>query len=211
MTNIKKSISVRLIRYFMQGLLIVTPISFTFYLSFKILDILDHIIPESAQELLKRIFHFHIPGLGVVIVVGIITSVGFLASSFFAKPILDFVENILKQIPLINFIYSSFKDFVDAFVGNNKKFRHPVLIKLNNDSNLSKLGFITQDDLDFFQIKDKIAVYVPHSYNFSGDLFIVNKESVTKVDASGAEVMKFIVSGGVTGFHTEEDATTAVK
>lgn len=91
MTNIKKSISVRLIRYFMQGLLIVTPIAFTFYLSFKILDILDQIIPESVQASLKSLIHFHIPGLGLMIMVGIILLVGSLASSFFAKPILEFI------------------------------------------------------------------------------------------------------------------------
>lgn len=211
MTNIKKSISVRLIRYFMQGLLIVTPIAFTFYLSFKILDVLDQIIPHSVQASLKSIIHFHIPGLGLMIMVGIILLVGSLASSFFAKPILEFIENILKQIPVVNFIYSSFKDFVDAFLGNNKKFRHPVLIRLNNDSNLHKLGFITQDDLDFLHIKEMIAVYVPHSYNFSGDLFIVNRENVSKVEASGAEVMKFIISGGVTGHHNDEEQSSNTK
>ena len=194
----------------MQGLLIVTPIAITFYLSFKILDILDEIIPDTVRAFLKSVFHFHVPGLGLIIVVGVTIMVGFMASSFFARPILDFIENILKQIPLVSFIYSSFKDFVDAFVGNNKKFRHPVLVKLNQSSDLHKLGFITQDDLEFLKIKDKIAVYVPHSYNFSGDLFIVPRANITKIDASGAEVMKFIISGGVAGFH-EEDAHTTVK
>lgn len=205
MTNIKKSISVRFIRYFMQGLLIVMPIFFTVYLSFQILDILDHILPESVHHKLKELIHFHIPGLGLVIVILIITTVGFLTSSFFAKPLLDFIENIIKQIPLVNFIYSSFKDFVDAFVGNNKKFKNPVLVRLNKDSELYKLGFVTQESLEFIDISEKIAVYVPHSYNFSGDLFIVDRENITKLNASGADVMKFIVSGGVTGFAAEED------
>lgn len=205
MTNLKKSISVRLIRYFMQGLLIVMPIFFTLYLSFKILDILDHILPDILQELLKSILHYRIPGLGLLIVVSLIVTVGFLASSFMAKPMIDFIENVIKQIPVVNFIYSSFKDFVDAFLGNNKKFKNPVLVKLNKESNLCKLGFITQESLDFLNIKDKIAVYVPHSYNFSGDLFIVDRENVTKIDGSGSEVMKFIVSGGVTNVHSDEE------
>jgi uncharacterized membrane protein len=71
------------------------------------------------------------------------------------------------------------------------------------------LGFVTQDDLGFLSIKDKIAVYVPHSYNFSGDLYLVNKENITKVDASGADVMKFIVSGGVTGFGADDEQSSA--
>ncbi|MFT6355271.1 MAG: putative membrane protein, partial [Cryomorphaceae bacterium] len=44
----------------------------------------------------------------------------------------------------------------------------------------------------------KIAVYLPHSYNFSGNIFIVPIENVTPVEVNTAEFMKFIVSGGVT-------------
>ena len=45
--------------------------------------------------------------------------------------------------------------------------------------------------------ESQVAVYLPHSYAFSGNLFIVDKENITPLNASSAEVMKFIVSGGV--------------
>jgi len=70
-----------------------------------------------------------------------------------------------------------------------------------------KLGFITQEDLASLGLKEGfIAVYLPHSYNFSGNLFIVPKENVTLIDRSTSDVMKFIVSGGVVDVISDETA-----
>ena len=101
-------------------------------------------------------------------------------------------------------IYSAIRDLLSAFVGKEKKFNNPVLVKVNHLSNLEKLGFLTQKDLSTLGIEDgKVAVYFPHSYNFSGELFIVPVEHVRSIDISSAEYMKFIVSGGASGFdHT---------
>ncbi len=187
-----KKLSRQLIRYFLQGLLFVTPLAVTTYVLFASFKWLDQLIEVD------------VPGLGILIIVTGILLLGFLASSILARPIFDFMEGLLRQLPLVNVIYSSLKDFVDAFVGNNRKFKSPVLVRLNKESEVYKLGFITQQSLDSIGITDKIAVYVPHSYNFSGDLFIVPKENITKIDASGSAMMKFIVSGGVSGFDEKE-------
>jgi uncharacterized membrane protein len=63
-------------------------------------------------------------------------------------------------------------------------------------SNLEKMGFITQKEMKEMVFKDKVVVYFPHSYNFSGEMFIVPKEHVIALDIPSAEAMKFIVSGG---------------
>jgi len=49
-----------------------------------------------------------------------------------------------------------------------------------------------------FGLTDHCAVYLPHSYNFSGQLLLVPREHVTLVQSGSAELMSFIVSGGVT-------------
>ncbi|NJK97636.1 MAG: DUF502 domain-containing protein [Bacteroidales bacterium] len=87
---------------------------------------------------------------------------------------------------------------MEAFVGKEKKFNQPVLVKVNTISELEKLGFITESDLSDLGIKDKVAVYFPHSYNFSGELFIVPVNQITQLDVPAGNLMKFIVSGGVT-------------
>ena len=68
---------------------------------------------------------------------------------------------------------------------------------INPDAKLEKLGFLTEHDLSILGEQDKVAVYSPHSYNFSGELFIVPSDQVRPIDISPTDVMKFIVSGGV--------------
>ena len=88
---------------------------------------------------------------------------------------------------------------MNTFIGKKKGFDHPVLIKIYENSTIERIGFITQDDLSSINIKKgKVLVYLPHSYAFSGQLFVVNKEYITKIDSSSTEIMKLIVSGGVT-------------
>ena len=75
-------------------------------------------------------------------------------------------------------------------------------MKVNAVSNLEKLGFLTQNDVSNIGVEgEKVAVYFPHSYNFSGELFIVPTEHVKKIEGSPSEIMKFIVSGGVTTYN----------
>jgi uncharacterized membrane protein len=183
----------RFVRYFFQGLLLVIPIGATLYIivaSIRWLDkTLAGVVPQPVS----------LPGLGLVIVLVAITFTGYLGSTFLFRPVFDLFERLLNHLPFVRLIYSSLKDLISAFVGDKKKFDHPVLVTINKHSDLKKLGFITQEDLSELHLPGNVAVYLPHSYNISGDLYIVPRESVIFVDAPSAEVMKFVMSGGVTG------------
>jgi uncharacterized membrane protein len=184
----------KLIRYFLQGLLYLAPTAITLFLVYIIFTRLD----SGIRGLIDKIFHIDIPGIGVLILVVLITLLGMAGQSFVFKPLRKMVDNIMARAPLVKLIYSSIKDLMSAFVGSEKKFDKPVLVKVNMISNLEKMGFLTQSDLSELNIKDKVAVYFPHSYNFSGEMFIVPVEHITPLNIPPAEVMKFIVSGGVT-------------
>ncbi|MCU0438464.1 MAG: DUF502 domain-containing protein [Raineya sp.] len=175
------------LRYFFRGLLFVAPASITIYSLYSIFMWVDTLFP-----------HLPIPGLGLVIVLGGTTILGYLGSAWLTRPILQFFDTILEKLPFVRLIYSSIKDLTSAFVGEKKKFDKPVLVQLSQDSNLKRLGFLTQDDLTELGIgEESVAVYVPHSYNFSGNLYVVEKKFVTLLETDGADIMKFIVSGGV--------------
>lgn len=176
----------RLIKYFLRGLLLVIPIGVTIYILLASIRWLDGLLALDF------------PGAGLIIILTSVTLIGYIGSSLIAQPIFNFFERLLNRLPLVRIIYSSLKDLISAFVGDKKKFNQPVLVTLNKESNLQKLGFITQEDLHNLGLQDKTAVYLPHSYNFSGDLYIVPRENITLIHATGADVMKFIVSGGVT-------------
>lgn len=175
----------RFFRYFLNGFLIMAPITLTVYIIVAIVNWLD------------ELFFLGYHGLGLLMIVVLTTVVGFIGSSFLVKPFFVLTERILNRLPLVSMIYSSLKDLFDAFVGENQKFNQPVLVKMTQYRDVYKLGFVTQLSMDAVNLPDKVAVYFPHSYNFSGELFLIDRENVTYLEIPSSEVMKFVVSGGV--------------
>lgn len=190
-----------MISYFLQGLLYIAPISIVIYIVYALFNFMDNIL----QNLLTEFFDIKIPGLGLLILVIFIMFIGFLGKTIIADPLKKLFKTIIEKVPFLKFIYAAFDDLIAVFVGKDKKFNKPVLVKMNRDSDIEKLGFITDDNLDFLPENDKVAVYFPHSYNFSGELFIVPKSQIKRIDVKSSELMKFIVSGGVTGISKENN------
>ena len=183
----------KLISYFFQGVLYLAPTAVTIYIVYLVFKFVDGPIRHYIIE----IFKIDIPGAGIFIVIAGITLLGFVGQTIIFRPVRHLIDRIMKNAPLVKVIYSSIKDLLSAFVGKEKKFKQPVLVKVNLISNLEKMGFITQEDLSEIGIKDKVSVYFPHSYNFSGEMFIVPREHITLLDMPATEAMKFIVSGGI--------------
>ena len=177
----------KFINYFLQGLLYIVPISVTLYVVYWVFTKIDGILP------------FQFPGLGLIVIIALITFIGFAGSTIITSPINSFFQKLLKKAPLLQTIYSSMKDLMRTFVGKKKGFNQAVLIKLYENSTIERIGFITNEDLSSLGIKEgKILVYLPHSYAFSGQLFVVEKSYITPIDKPSSEIMKLIVSGGVT-------------
>jgi uncharacterized membrane protein len=177
----------KIINYFLQGLLYIVPLTVTLYIVVWTFQKIDGILP------------FQFPGLGLIIIISLITIIGFLGSAAITSPINAFFQNLLKRAPLLKTIYSSVKDLMNTFVGNKKGFSEPVLVKIYENSTIERIGFITNEDVDSLNIANgKVLVYMPHSYAISGQLFVVEKKNVSPINKSSAEIMKLIVSGGVT-------------
>ena len=177
----------KIINYFLQGLLYIVPISVTLYVVYWTFQKIDGILP------------FQFPGLGLIVIIALITFIGFAGSVIIASPINSFFQRLLRKAPLLKTIYSSMKDLMSTFVGKKKGFNQAVLIKLYENSTIERLGFITNENLSSLEIKGgKILVYLPHSYAFSGQLFVVEKSYITPINKPSSEIMKLIVSGGVT-------------
>ena len=186
----------KFISYFIRGLLFVAPVGFTALILYSAFDFVDSLVRirfsiDRPDEL------FFIPDLGFFIVVAGTALIGFVFTRLLPQTIQNWIENGIKNLPLVKIFYSAFKDLVSAFVGDKKKFKTGVLITLNVNSNIKKLGFLTQDNLDVLNLPEMVSVYCPHSYAFSGEMFIVPKDQVEILSISSAEVMKIIVSGGV--------------
>lgn len=184
----------KLFRYFLKGLIVVVPAGITILVVYWVFDFID----GPIRHFIRDTFNMQIPGAGLVITFFLIALLGWLGQSFLFQPLGQFVERMLDKAPILKMIYSSVTDFMNAFVGEKRKFTKPVRVKVNLVSELEKVGFITAEDLTDLGVKDKVAVLFPHSYNWSGEMFLVPREHITPLDLPPGEVMKFALTGGVT-------------
>lgn len=198
----------RMLQYFFQGLIVLAPIGITIWVVFGLFSFVDGILPniihtiaptylpKDAEGNLNRI-----PGLGFIVVVALVLIVGWVSSLYFIGKFLSFFDSILERTPGIKFIYSSVKDFLQAFAGNKKKFDKPVLVNVDSQD-IWRIGFITQPNAHEFGMPDHVTVYVPHSYAISGITYIVPRSRIRLLsNLSAADAMKYTVSGGVTEVH----------
>jgi len=182
------------LKYFLQGLILCIPLGLTiivFVQLFRFFESLFSFVGLTGSPFIDTIISF-------VSLLVFITIIGLLASSYLFKKMFAYFEEKLEHAPFIRHIYSPIKDFMNAFMGNKKRFTKPVLVLTNPQANIQEMGFITQDDLSDWGIKEKCTVYLPYSYSFSGRIVIVPKDQITSLPIEGGEAMKFIISGGVT-------------
>ena len=179
--------SKRVIRYFVRGCLVSVPLAVTAWLIFVTLRFIDQLLPLG------------IPGLGLVVTLSLVTLIGLLTSNVVGRSVFQFTDRVLSGMPLVKLLYNSIKDLIRAFVGDHKSFDQPAAVMLS-PGGARVLGFVTRDALHMLGMPDFVAVYFPQSYNFAGQLAVVPRSQVELLDAPSAEVMTFIVSGGISGF-----------
>lgn len=181
-------------RSFLQGLLILSPIAITAYVIYSVFDGVDSLVPWVPR------------GLGFIIIISLVTIIGYLGTRFFIGRLLfDGFDYLLEHIPGIKYLYSSIKDVMDSFVGDKRRFNKPVWVCTNLQPEIWRIGFMTQPDLSSIGMNAKSAVYLPHSYAISGYVVIVDSKNIKPVTKmTAAEAMKFAVSGGVASSDEEK-------
>ncbi|MBO6186288.1 MAG: DUF502 domain-containing protein [Chryseobacterium sp.] len=186
------------LKNFFQGLLIIGPIGLTIFVIWYVITSIDNIIPSVASE---------IPGLVFVSTLLITALLGYLGNKFVVgRFFVDAVDRILEKTPGIKHIYSPTKDVMSSFVGDKKKFSEPVWVKTNENPEIWRIGFLTQKDMADVHKDNFVAVYLPHSYAISGWVIVTEEKNIKSVvGMSAATAMKFAVSGGVAGFHSDEN------
>jgi uncharacterized membrane protein len=185
----------KLIQYFIQGLIILAPVSITMYFIYVVFDKIDGILRPVT----------YIPGIGFILIILFILLTGYLSTFFLMSRILSVIDRLLEKTPGIKLFYSFIKDFFEAFAGNKKKFTKGVLANIENND-VWRVGFITQEDMSKFAMEDFVAVYVPMAYSVAGNVYVIPKARIKPItNISATQTMKFAVSGGVTD--VAEDVT----
>ena len=175
-----------LVNYFLRGLVVVAPLAFTAYVCWRLFVAIDGWLGLP------------IPGLGFLATLLALILIGFLASSFLARGFFSLLESLLARLPFVRLLYASTKDLLNAFVGEQRRFDRPVVVTIYPESDGRAIGFVTQAALEHLGLGGHVAVYFPFSYSVAGHVMLFPAARVQPVPADSADVMAFLVSGGVT-------------
>jgi uncharacterized membrane protein len=188
----------KLLQYFLQGLLVMAPIAVTIYAVYSIVSFIDNQIPIFTTRDADGKIYVRNYGLGFLAVIAGIVLTGYLSSFFIQNRLFNLFDSVLKRTPGIRFIYSTTKEFFEAFAGEKKKFNKPVLANID-DNDVWRVGFITQEEAKDFGFSDYVAVYIPMSYSIAGNVYLLPRVRVRRVtNINATDAMKFAISGGVT-------------
>ncbi|MSP08370.1 MAG: DUF502 domain-containing protein [Chitinophagaceae bacterium] len=212
---IRQKILASIAQLFFQGVVVLAPIGVTIWVVVSLFNWVDNFLPNLLNFIFPLQFaevNGQIPkvtGLGFVVAITLVLFIGWLSSLFFVERLMSLFDKLLEKTPGVKIIYSSVKDFLEAFAGNKKKFDQPVLVNVDS-TDVWRIGFITQKNTEHFGLKDFVTVYVPHSYAISGITYIVSVDRIKKMPkgVNASEAMKYVVSGGVTTVDDAESTST---
>lgn len=200
----------KVVQYFLQGLLIIAPLAITIYAIYWVVSTVDNWLPifrEEVKDVQGRVIGHEVKnyGLGFVVIITAIILIGYLSSFFIQSRLFNLFDRWLEKTPGIKFIYTSTRDFFEAFAGNKRKFNKAVLANVFSDE-VWIVGFLTDEEMAKFDMgADKVAVYVPQAYNFAGQLYILPRDKVKKIEhITSGEAMKYAVTGGVVDLEAED-------
>ncbi len=193
----KKSILSRLRNYFFAGAVVLIPIGVTVYLTIFFVKIFTKILPKEINP--NNYLNIDIPGIEILISVIIITLIGWLSLSFLGKKIIDFLNSLLKRIPILRTIYSALGQMTESLTKSDNKQKSVVLLEYPRKG-VWVIGFATQKNKGLLNEKtgeNLINVFVPTTPNpTSGFLLMLPEKDLIYLNITFEQASKFIVSAG---------------
>ena len=188
---------------FITGLLVLIPLALTAWVLFSLIQFLDQIVifmPDHLKP--ESLVGQNIPGFGLVLTFAITFIIGVVANNFFGKKLINIYEAIFNKVPFVKSVYSSIKQVSDTLLtSSGKAFNKAVLIEFPHSGTFT-FAFITgePDEKITAKLKGKyVNVYVPTTPNpTSGYTLIIPKNKVIELDISVDQVLKYVISMGVT-------------
>ena len=200
--SIKRSIFAKIRNNFIAGIVVLIPIGITLYLTLFFIRVSGKLIPKEINP--NNYLPFNIPGLEIFVALIFITLIGWLSLSFLGKKIFEFLNNILKKIPILRTIYTAIGQMTESFTKKDNDQKSVVLLEYPRRG-VWAVGFATKENTGIIEEKIKeelINVFVPTTPNpTSGFLLMVPKKDLIYLDVSFEQASKFIVSAGTTNIN----------
>lgn len=189
-------------KWFLSGLLVIVPMAITVLVLQWVIGALDNtllILPEAWHP--DRVLGVHVPGFGVLLVLGSILVVGAVASNIAGRKLVYWGDAMVSRIPVVRSIYSSVKQVSDTlFSESGNAFRTAVLIQWPR-ADVWTIGFVTGlpgGDVANYLLGDYLSVYVPTTPNpTSGYFVMLRKSDCIELRMSVDEALRYVISMGV--------------
>jgi len=186
-------------KLFLQGLLAILPVVLTIYILYWLAVSAESILGKAIRLVLPE--KFYLPGMGVLASFLVILAIGILLKLWLFRKIFHWGEKIIEELPLIKFLYSSIRDLTSFFDSSkNKNFNKVVMVTLIKDD-IKIMGLVTREDFEGLPEKiykdDKVAVFLPWSYQMGGFTIMVSKSKLEPIELSVDQALKFMLTAGV--------------
>lgn len=193
----------RLRAYFIAGVLITAPISFTLFIALTLVRWIDDAVTRLIPPQWNPELHLpvSVPGLGIVIVVIGLIIVGMLTAGFVGRIWLRFSEYFLARLPVVRGIYGATKQVLETVLANQSKaFREACLIEYSRKG-VWMVGFITgetEGEIQKLTNERVYNVFVPTTPNpTSGFLVYIPDSQLVRLQMKVDDAIKMVISGGI--------------
>ncbi|WP_367607269.1 DUF502 domain-containing protein [Legionella sp. W05-934-2] len=188
--------------YLVTGLIVWLPIIVTLWIFRFVIELLDKtisLLPHAYQP--EQLIGFHLPGLGVIVTLLVLSMTGMFATNFLGQRMVRWGESILARIPLVRSIYNAAKQVIEAvFSTNSQAFRKVLLVEYPRKGMWS-IAFLTNQSNPYIEDKtglEMLTIFIPTTPNpTSGFLMAIPKSEATELDMSIDEALKLVISLGV--------------
>lgn len=145
---------------------------------------------------------WYIPGFAVASFLLLALAIGISSRLTLARRFWRLPGELLERTPLVNYIYSTIKDFFDLLGGKGFTDQSVVWVTLPalNSRMLGivmKSGEDTESRLSRIISSEEVAVYLPMSYQAGGYMLILPRSQVEQVDIEPGEALRLIMSAGL--------------
>lgn len=182
---------------FFKGLIVVLPITLTFYLLIWASVTVESLFGTSLKYLLGK--ELYIPGLGILLTIILVFLVGLLVSHYITARFFRWFTNVLEKVPLIKAIYNPLRDLMALLPGKSSDKGRPQRVVMVPHDQLGGyvFGFVTREDLDELPIDNLVPVYIPYSYMLGGLTLLVPRDKLVKVDMPVDQALKLSVTAWI--------------
>lgn len=199
----KRGLLARLRTYFLTGIVVSAPVGITIWLIWLFVAFVDDtvvpLIPDAYNP--SDVLGVSVPGIGVIVVLLVVTIIGFLVTNFFGRFMVKLGENMVSRVPVVRTIYGVLKQIFDAVLAQSEgAFREVILIEYPRKG-IWVLGFVTsntQGEVQRVTVDEMVNVFLPTTPNpTSGFLLFVPRKDCITMDMTVEEGVKLVISGGI--------------